>query len=209
MGTIQNSVNQALWNTAGVAATSEHLKGQETANKLAQSQKNAEIASLEEKLSTTEEAYKNDTIEAAAAIRQNKDKEKLTDEEIASLEETDINKLAKNVETLREGKLTEKRIADMDKDKDNNPYRNLQPTVDAKGKKTYIDPLTNRKISEKTFNERNEITESNISRERKAAYNSFRELNERIAVTRELKFNIENAKARLAILKDDGKKGDR
>lgn len=160
MGTIQNSINQIASTVMGGALATKHIKNQEL-------QKQAEIAGLQETVATNEEALKNDTIEAAAAIKAHAAKEHLNEADIVALKETDPAKLQDTVERLRTENLT----------------KNRQDRLDQAGQAYAEGP-----------------TEA-AGKQLKAAYKSFRELNDRIAATRQLKFNIENAQARIKALK--------
>lgn len=168
MGTIQSSVNQMLGTVAGAAAAGNHLKQQ-------QLNIDAATATDREIVDTTKTAIKNDTIEAAAAIAAHEPEFKaILDKgnyDLNNLSDEQVDKLTKEVETFRSGKLTQDRI------------NNIREAGERYEK--YHDNKIDRIY--KTSNHLNK------------AYESFRELNQRIDASRQLKFNLESAQARLKV----------
>lgn len=132
--------------------------------------KNAEDQQI---IDTTKTAIKNDTIEAAAAISAHEPefKKKLEDGnyDLENLSEEQVESLSKEVDAFRSGKLTDDRIT----------------RIEEAGEKydKYHDNTIDRIY--KTGDQLNK------------AYESFRELNQRIDASRQLKFNLEAAQARL------------
>ena len=188
---IQGAIN-SLIGTAGAAATlGKHLEQQEKAQLEAEEAKEiekakvkAEAAATTQHLEESKKAYRNDTIEAAAAIGAHeksfnpivnskeglKSFDKLSPEEIDQLSETDINKLAGDVDKFRNEKLMGDRIYKMQQ------AASLPNSVRSKG--YYLNK----------------------------AYKSFRELNQRIEASRALEFDIKAATAKLEELKKVGGK---
>lgn len=132
--------------------------------------KNAEDQQI---IDTTKTAIKNDTIEAAAAISAHEPefKKMLKDGnyDLKNLTDEQVDALSKEVDSFRSGKLTDDRIDRMEKAGEK--YENYH---DNKIDRIY-----------KTGDQLNK------------AYESFRELNQRIDASRQLKFNLESAQARL------------
>ena len=132
--------------------------------------KNAEDQQI---VDTTKTAIKNDTIEAAAAISAHEHEfKKMLDDgkyDLKNLSDEQVSALSKEVDAIRSGKLKDDRI---DRIKD-------------AGEKYKL--YHNNKIDRiyKTGDQLNK------------AYESFRELNQRIDASRQLKFNLESAQARL------------
>ena len=132
--------------------------------------KNAEDKQI---IETTKTAIKNDTIEAAAAISAHekdfKDMLKEGGYDLKNLSDEQVTALSKEVDAFRSGKLTNDRIDRMEE----------------AGEK--YDKYHDNKIDRiyKTGDQLNK------------AYESFRELNQRIDASRQLKFNLEAAQARL------------
>lgn len=133
----------------------------------------AKNAADEEIISSTKTAIKNDTIEAAAAISAHEPefKKKLDDGkyDLNNLSDEQVTALSKEVDSFRSGKLTEDRI------------NNIREAGEKYEK--YHDNKIDRIY--KTGDQLNK------------AYESFRELNQRIDASRQLKFNLESAQARL------------
>lgn len=130
-------------------------------------------AADEELVETTKKAIKNDTIEAATAIAAHEPEfKKILDEgkyDLTKLTDEQVDKLTQEVEAFRTGKMTEDRIENMKK-----AGENYQKYKDNKIDRIY-----------KTGDQL------------KRAYERFRELNQRIDASRQLKFNLEAAQARL------------
>ena len=166
MGTIQSSINQMLGTVAGAAAAGKHLKQQQLSI-------DAANAADKEIVKSTKTAIKNDTIEAAAAISAHEPEFKaILDKggyDLNNLSDEQVDKLTKEVDAFRSGKLTQDRIANMKE-----AGENYQKYHDNKIDRIY-----------KTGDQL------------KKAYDSFRELNQRIEASRKLKFNLEAAQARL------------
>lgn len=166
MGTIQNNLNGMLGTMAGFATLSEHISNQ-----------NKEIAAAnaadQEIVGSTKAAIRNDTIEAAAAISAHEPEFKdILDKggyDLNNLSDEQVDKLTKEVEAFRSGKLTQDRIANMKE-----AGEDYQKYHDNKIDRIY-----------KTGDRLNK------------AYQSFRELNQRIDASRQLRFNLEAAQARL------------
>lgn len=233
---IQNSINQALGTIAGATALGVHTIE-------AVQNKQAEAAETKEQLASTKKAYKNDTIEAAIAIRSHEsgfdpeikgkkmseyvkvdekgnpilekgktipDPDALT-RALNSLDEKEVNMLAGKVEEFRTGKMTEDRISRMTNAKkvSEQELKDLQKLD--KDARAAADPLSsqgkwgrNVVYQEKTGG----FTRAQMAkkiREAKGAgnkylkksYESFRELNDRINASRELKFDIQAATEKL------------
>ena len=132
--------------------------------------KNAEDQQI---IDTTKTAIKNDTIEAAAAIsaheKEFKDKLKEDGYDLKNLSDEQVESLSKEVDAFRTGKLTDDRI-----DRIEEAGEKYEKYHDNKIDRIY-----------KTGDQLNK------------AYESFRELNQRIDASRQLKFNLEAAQARL------------
>ena len=132
--------------------------------------KNAEDQQI---VDTTKTAIKNDTIEAAAAIsaheKEFKDMLKANNYDLHNLSDEQVTALSKEVDDFRSGKLKDDRIE----------------RIKEAGEKyeQYHDNKIDRIY--KTGDQLNK------------AYESFRELNQRIDASRQLKFNLEAAQARL------------
>ena len=124
-------------------------------------------------IDTTKTAIKNDTIEAAAAISAHEPEfKKMLNEgkyDLKNLSDEQVTELSKEVDAFRSGKLTDDRI-----DRMQNAGEKYDKYHDSKIDRIY-----------KTGDQLNK------------AYESFRELNQRIDASRQLKFNLESAQARL------------
>lgn len=170
MGTIQSSINAGLGTAAGALAAGKHLKQQ-------QLNIDAANAADEQTVKTTKQAIRNDTIEAAAAIQAHEGNEEafkkvfegIDFNKLGELDDTGIEDLAKRVATYRTGKMTTDRIADIQESGER-----FQKYHDNKIDRIYK-------------------TGDNLKR----AYNRFRELNQRIDASEQLKFDLESAEARL------------
>ena len=161
--------NQAigtLGSVAAVSAMSQSVSEQKKVNEAAN-------AADKEIVKSTKTAIKNDTIEAAAAISAHEQEFKdILDKggyDLNNLSDEQVDKLTKEVDAFRSGKLTQDRIANMKE-----AGENYQKYHDNKIDRLY-----------KTGDQL------------KKAYDSFRELNQRIEASRKLKFNLEAAQARL------------
>lgn len=134
----------------------------------------AAIAQDKQIVDTTKTAIKNDTIEAATAIAAHEPEfKKILDEgkyDLTNLSDEQVDSLTKEVDAFRSGKLTEDRIANMKEAGEN------------------YDKYHDNKI-DRIYKTGDQL---------KKAYESFRELNQRIDASRQLKFNLEAAKARLS-----------
>ena len=142
---------------------------------LKQQQLNIDAANAADKeiVKTTKTAIKNDTIEAAAAISAHEPEfQKMLDEggyDLTKLSDEQVSSLADKVKEFREGKMTADRIADIQESGER-----FQKYHDNKIDRIYK-------------------TGENLNR----AYNRFRELNQRLAASEQLKFDYEAAEARL------------
>ena len=161
--------NQAigtLGSVAAVSAMSQSVSEQKKVNEAAN-------AADKEIVKSTKTAIKNDTIEAAAAISAHEPEFKdILDKggyDLNNLSDEQVDKLTKEEDAFRSGKLTQDRIANMKE-----AGENYQKYHDNKIDRIY-----------KTGDQL------------KKAYDSFRELNQRIEASRKLKFNLEAAQARL------------
>ena len=167
MGTIQNSINGVLGAAAGAATLGKHISNQ---NKEIAA-KNAEDQQIVE---TAKTAIKNDTIEAATAIAAHEkdfrdilEKDNIDLDKLPEMSDEQIDDLTKKVDDFRSGKMTNDRIG----------------IINEKG--------------EKLSENKGTKNEEKYKGELKHAYESFRELNQRIDASRQLKFSLEAAKARL------------
>ena len=167
MGTIQNSINGVLGAAAGAAALGKHISNQNTEF----AANNAEDQQI---IETAKTAIKNDTVEAATAIAAHEDdfrdileKNNIDLDKVQEMSDEQIDDLTKKVDDFRSGKMTTDRIG----------------IIKDKGKK----------LKENKGTENEEKYKSEL----KKAYESFRELNQRIDASRQLKFSLESAQARL------------
>ena len=164
MGTIQNSINGVLGAVAGAATLGKHIKNQ-----------NKEIAAKnaedEQIVKSTQEAIKNDTIEAASAIAAHEQgfADKIQDYDLKNLDDDELDELREEVDAFRAGKMTEDRLDRMNEAAER--YKKYH------GNK--IDRIYK--------------TGDQLAK----AYHSFEELNQRIDASRKLKFNLEAAKERI------------
>lgn len=162
---VQNALDNITNAALGMAVAGKYVNQQNIENK-------AKLAEAQQKLQENQTAFEQDTKEAAAAIKAHAADEGLTEEEIKSLEETDINKLAQNVDTLRKGKLTENRVNRME---------------EAAKSGVEEDPETGALSFDKEA--RNDFL--------KAAYKASEENAQRIIASSKLKFNLEQAQAEI------------
>ncbi len=173
-----NQALGALGTATGALAAGEHIKQQKQANEAANAQDIETIAA-------NKEAYKNDTIEAAEAIAAHEpDFKAILDKggyDLKHLNDNQIDKLGAEVDKYRTGKLTTDRIQRME---------------DIRQKKAIVDDLgKNDKTPEDIAYTNNRQAE--LNKDLGKAYDAFRELNSRIEASRQLKFNINAAQARL------------
>lgn len=222
---IQNSINQALGAIAGATALGVHTVD-------AEQKKQAEIVETREQLASTKKAYKNDTIEAAIAIRAHNDKfdpqigdkkmseyvkkndkgETVQDNDALSkaleaLDEKGIEDLAQKVEEERTGQMTTDRVANMDKwgaeakelpdlEEKNREARRVADPLTLKGGRNAIYQRMTGGFTRKQMAKK--IHDAQMANKYlKKSYESFRELNNRIAASRELKFDIKAATEKL------------
>ena len=228
MGAIQNQINQGLAQASIVGGIVKHAQVQEKQAKLAEEKTKAEIASTQEQLNATKLAYKNDTIEAAKAIGAHestfgdidfngKKIKDITSEEYAGLDDAKIGELAGIVDSFREGKLKDDRIKKLE------DASNLKETgrhTIQRAKTIPGERLWRQSINVKTgqvvdlykdtpakhvpgkYIDNKEFKNQQLEK----AYKSFRELNDRIAASRELKFNIKAAEEKIRNLQEGGNK---
>lgn len=218
---IQNSINQALGTIAGATALGVHTVE-------AVQNKQAEVAETKEQLNATKKAYKNDTIEAAIAIRahendfdpqvgdkkmseyvkKNDKGEIVQDSEALSkaldaLNPDQIKTLADEVEKFRTGKMTTDRVANMDRwgseasqlpglEEKNREARKVADPLTLKGGRNAVYQKMTGGFTRKQMAKK--IHDAQMANKYlKKSYESFRELNDRIAASRELKFDIKAA----------------
>ena len=133
----------------------------------------AAIAQDKQIVDTTQTNIKNDTIEAASAIAAHEPEfQKILDEggyDLKNLTDEQVDSLSKEVDSFRSGKLMNDRL-----DRMNEAGERYQKYHDNKIDRIYK-------------------TGDQLAK----AYHSFEELNSRIEASRQLKFNLESAKARL------------
>lgn len=133
----------------------------------------AAIAEDKQIVDTTKTAIKNDTIEAATAIAAHEPEfKKILDEgkyDLTKLTDEQVDKLTQEVEAFRTGKMTKDRITNM------------------KEAGERYDKYHDNQI-DRIYKTGDQL---------KRAYERFRELNQRIDASRQLKFNLESAQARL------------
>lgn len=168
---IQQSINTVLGTAGTVSTLQQHLKDQET-------KRAAEVNTAAQSLESNQEALKNDQYEAQQAILAHATEEGLSKEEIEKLE-----KDPSYAQELRETVMKERRKQQLALagEKFNNASED-KLAKDYKGK-LMLDQ------------QGNPMTEKDVAnRQLSKAYESFRELNSRIDATRQLKFNITNAK---------------
>ena len=133
----------------------------------------AKNAEDEQIIKTTQTNIKNDTIEAASAIAAHEPEfQKILDEggyDLKNLTDEQVDSLSKEVDSFRSGKLMNDRL-----DRMNEAGERYQKYHDNKIDRIYK-------------------TGDQLAK----AYHSFEELNQRIEASRQLKFNLDAAKARL------------
>lgn len=171
---IQNSINQGLGTIAAAATMAKHMSNQNKENE-------AQIAQSEEAIVTNEEALKSDQFEAQQAILAHAGTEGLNEAQIKKLRED-----PSYAQELRETKLKETRQERLeDASLAYNRASENQLAKDKNGKlmlDSQGNPMTEKDAANVQLNK---------------AYESLRELNDRIAVTRQFKFNIDKAKANI------------
>ena len=228
MGAIQSSINSALGTAAVAGGITKHIQVQEKQAKLAEEQTKAEIASTQEQLNATKLAYKNDTIEAAKAIGAHestfgdlefngKKIKDITSEEYAGLDDAKVNELAGIVDKFREGKLKDDRIKKLE---DASNLKDTGRHTVQRAKTIPGERLWRQSINVKTgqvvdlykdtpskhvpgkYIDNKEFKNQQLEK----AYKSFRELNDRIAASRELKFDIKAAEEKIRKLQEGGNK---
>ena len=228
MGAIQNQINQGLTQASIVGGILKHAKVEEKQAKLAEEKTKAEIASTQEQLNATKLAYKNDTIEAAKAIGAHESSfgdmefngkkiKDITSEEYAGLDDAKIGELAGIVDKFREGKLKDDRIKKLE------DASNLKETgrhTIQRAKTIPGERIWRQSINVKTGKVEDlyrDIPAKHVpgkyidnkefkNQQLEKAYKSFRELNDRIAASRELKFNIKAAEEKIRNLQEGGNK---
>lgn len=180
---IQSSFNQAVGTAGALAAfgLNEKAKNVEIESQIAESEQNKAEAL---------KAFRNDTIEAAIAIGSHEDSfnpaigdkkfKDLSTQDLSNLTDDEIDSLGKEVDAFRSGKLTEDRINRM---------------TEASNK------------PELSFVKNEDGSTSIVSRNDylNKAYESYRELNNRIKASRALKFDIEAARDKINALKNKDK----
>ncbi len=225
MGVIQGAINQLVGTAAAGAVVGKHISTEVKQQKLAEAKNQADIAATEEQLAATKQAYRNDTIEAAKAINAHEgfDPEiaagrkfsSYNADELANLSDDEVKTLAAEVDKIRAGKLTEDRIQRLESAsnlpeegrhtikraktiKGQRVYRTAVNVKTGKVEELYRDipakHIPGKYISNKDYK----------NQELEKAYDAFRELNNRIATSRELKFDISAAEAKIRQLKTGG-----
>lgn len=145
------------------------------AKHLQQQKKQIEAANAQDEqiIQSTQSAIKNDTIEAATAISAHEPEFKaILDKggyDLKNLSDEQVTKLTQEVDAFRAGKLTEDRIANMKE-------------AGERYEKYHDNPI------DRIYKTGDQLNK---------AYESFRELNQRIDASRQLKFNLESAQARI------------
>ena len=228
MGAIQNQINQALAQTAITGGIVKHAKVEEKQAKLAEEKTKAEIASTQEQLNATKLAYKNDTIEAAKAIGAHESSfgdidfngkkiKDITSEEYAGLDDAKIKELAGIVDNFREGKLKDDRIKKLEdasnlKETGSHTVKRAQTIPGERLWRQSINVKTGQVVDLYRDTPSKHVPGKYISNKEyknqqlEKAYDSFRELNDRIAASRKLKFNIKAAEEKIRKLQEGGNK---
>lgn len=173
-----NQVMGLLGGAAAASTMSQSVKEQKIAREAANAQDIETIAA-------NKDAYKSDTIEAAEAIAAHEpDFKAILDKggyDLKKLSDDQVDQLGAEVDKYRSGKLTTDRIQRME---------------DIRQKKAIVDELgKNDKTPEDITYTANRQAE--LNKDLGKAYDAFRELNSRIEASRQLKFNIDAAQARL------------
>ena len=184
MGVIQNSMNQALGTTGAIAAIGLNEKAKSA-------ELESEIASSEQKKAEALQAYRNDTVEAATAIGAheaefnpvvgNKNFKDLSATDLSKLTDAEIAELGKEVDAFRSGKMTTDRIKRM-----------TDAAAMGDDEVNFVQGENGTEM----------VTKNDYL---KAAYESYRELNNRQAASRELKFDINREEAKIKALKNKDK----
>lgn len=226
MGAIQNQINQGLAQASIVGGIVKHAKAEEKQAKLAEEKTKAEIASTQEQLNASKLAYKNDTIEAAKAIGAHepsfgdmdfngKKIKDITGEEYAGLDDAKIGELGEIVDKFREGKLKDDRIKRLEdasnmKETGRHTVKRAQTIPGERLWRQSINVKTGQVVDLYRDTPSKHVPGKYISNKEyknqqlEKAYDSFRELNDRIAASRELKFDIKAAEEKIRMLKEGG-----
>jgi len=227
MGAIQNSINQALGTIAGATTLGVHAIEAQKQSKIAEAKNQAEIAATQEQLNAAKLAYKNDTIEAAKAIGAHeadfgeldfngKKIKDITNEEYAALDDAKVEELAGVVDKFRESKLKQDRI-DRLEEASNLPETGRHTVKRAKtipGQRVWRQSINvktgkvedlYRDIPAKHIPGKYISNKDYKNQQLEKSYEAFRELNDRIAASRELKFDIKAATEKIKRLQQGGK----
>ena len=228
MGAIQNQINQTLGQASIAAGIGKHAIAEAKQAEIAEAKNQAEIAATQEQLNAAKLAYKNDTIEAAKAIGAHeaefgelefngKKIKEITNDEYAGLDDAKVEELAGIVDKFREGKLKQDRIDRLEE------ASNLPETGRHTVKRARTIPsqrVWRQSINVKTGKVEDlyrDIPAKHIpgkyisnkdykNQQLEKSYEAFRELNDRIAASRELKFDIKAATEKISRLQQGGKK---
>lgn len=226
MGAIQNQINQGLAQASIGLGIVKHAKAEEQQAKLAEEKNKAEIASTQEQLNASKLAYKNDTIEAAKAIGAHEPEfgdmdfngkkiKDITGEEYAGLDDAKIGELGEIVDKFREGKLKDDRIKRLEdasnmKETGRHTVKRAQNIPGERLWRQSINVKTGQVVDLYRDTPSKHVPGKYISNKEyknqqlEKAYDSFRELNDRIAASRELKFDIKAAEEKIRELKEGG-----
>lgn len=227
MGAIQNSINQALGTIAGATTLGVHAIEAQKQSKIAEAKNQADIAATQEQLNAAKLAYKNDTIEAAKAIGAHeadfgeldfngKKIKDITNEEYSALDDAKVEELAGVVDKFREGKLKQDRIERLE-EASNLPETGRHTVKRAKtiqGQRVWRQSINvktgkvedlYRDIPAKHIPGKYISNKDYKNQQLEKSYDAFRELNDRIAASRELKFDISAATEKIKRLQQGGK----
>ena len=227
MGAIQNSINQALGTIAGATTLGVHAIEAQKQSKIAEAKNQADIAATQEQLNAAKLAYKNDTIEAAKAIGAHeadfgeldfngKKIKDITNEEYSALDDAKVEELAGVVDKFREGKLKQDRIERLE-EASNLPETGRHTVKRAKtiqGQRVWRQSINvktgkvedlYRDIPAKHIPGKYISNKDYKNQQLEKSYDAFRELNDRIAASRELKFDINAATEKIKRLQQGGK----
>ena len=183
MGAIQNQINQGLAQASIGFGVFKHAKAEEKQAKLAEEKNKAEIASTQEQLNASKLAYKNDTIEAVKAIGAHE----------PSFGDIDFNgKKIKDITSEEYASLDDAKVGE------------LAGIVDSFREGKLKDDRIKRLEDASNLKETVRHTKEYKNQQLEKAYDSFRELNDRIAASRELKFDIKAAEEKIRELKEGG-----
>lgn len=228
MGAIQDKVNSLTGSIGILGAGLSHGISQGKAAEVEKAKVEAEVASTEEQLKATKAAYKNDTIEAAKAIGAHeadfgeldfngKKIKDITNEEYAALDDAKVEELADVVDKFREGKLKQDRI-DRLEEASNLPETGRHTVKRARtipGQRVWRQSINvktgkvedlYRDIPAKHIPGKYISNKDYKNQQLEKSYEAFRELNNRIAASRELKFDIKAATEKINRLQQGGKK---